>query len=108
MSRGADIVRLPTAATNPVRQGGAVHAVECEGVVVFGRFGQGSPPQASAARSPAMIIALALLGTADEAWGRRALAFAKIIAEDMPSEGAAEAVAVMERTFGSVLPEVSR
>ena len=108
MSRGADIVRLPTAATNPVRQGDAVHAVEREGVVVFGRFGRGSPPQPSAARSPAMIIALAMLGTADAAWGRRALAFAKIIASDAPSEGAAEAVAVMELALGSALPEVSR
>lgn len=108
MSRGADIVRLPTAATNPVRQGGAVHAAEHEGAVVFGRFGRGSPPQASAERSAAMIIALAMLGKADEAWGRRALAFAKIIAGDAPSEGAAEAVAVMERAFGWALPEVSR
>lgn len=108
MSRGADIVRLPTAATNPVRQGGAVHAVEREGVVVFGRFGRGSPPQASAARSPAMIIALAMLGTADAAWGRRALAFARIIASDAPSDGTAEAVALMERTFSLALPEVSR
>lgn len=108
MSRGADIVRLPTAATNPVRQGGAVHAVEREGVVVFGRFGRGSPPQASAARSPAMIIAPAMLGTADAAWGRRALAFARIIAEDMPSEGAVEAVAVVERMLVLALPEVSR
>lgn len=108
MSRGADIVRLPTAATNPVRQGGAVHAVKREGVVVFGRFVRGSPPKASAARSSAMIIALAMLGTADKAWGRRALAFAKIIAEDMPSDGAAEAFAVMERALGLGLPKVSR
>lgn len=107
MSRGADIVRLPTAATNPVRQGAPVHAVERPGGVVFVRFRRSSPPQPSAERSAAMIIALAMLGTADETWGRRALAFAKIIAGDAPSEGAAEAVAVMERTFGAVLPEVS-
>lgn len=107
MSRGADIVRLPTAATNPVRQGSAIHEVQgLESSVVFGRF-QLRPP-ASAERSAAMIIALAMLGTADVAWGRRALAFAKIIACDAPSEGAAEAVAVMERTFGAAMPEVSR
>ena len=105
MSRGAEIVRLPTSATNPVRQGGVVHAVEREGGVVFGRS---SPPQPSAERSAAMIIALAMLGTADEAWGRRALDFAKIIASEAPSEGAAEAVAVMQRTFCATVPEVSR
>lgn len=108
MSQGAEIVRLPTSATNPVRQGGVVHAVERPGGVVFGRFRRGSPPQPSAERSAAMIIALAMLGTADEAWGRRALAFAKIIAGDAPSEGAAEAVAVMQRTFCATVPEVSR
>ena len=110
MSGGADIVRLPMAATNPVRQGGPVDAVEREGGLIFGRFGRGSPPRPSAERSPAMIIALAMLGTADEAWGRRVLAFAKIIGGDTPSEGAADAVAVavMERTFGLALPEVSR
>lgn len=108
MSRGADIVRLPTAATNPVRQGGAANGVERQGGVIFGRFGRGSPPQASAERSAAMFIALAMLGTADEAWGRRALDFARIIAGDVSSEGAAEAVAVMERALGSGLPKVSR
>lgn len=107
MSRGADIVRLPTAATNRVRQGGTVHEVQGrESSVVFGRF-QPRPP-ALAERPAAMIIALAMLGTADEAWGRRALAFAKIIAKAAPGDGATEAVAVMERTFGSALPEVSR
>lgn len=107
MSRGADIVRLPTAATNRVRQGGTVHEVQGrKSSVVFGRF-QPRPP-ASVERPAAMIIALAMIGTADEAWARRALAFAKIIALDAPSEGAAEAVAVMERICGSTLPQVSR
>lgn len=97
-----NVIRLPTAATNPVRQGSIAAARDFrlrEGCLSQRRRAVPSADR-EIKRTPELAIVCAFIATADDAWRGRALAFAELMAEQAPGPSTAAAMAFLKRTCG--------
>lgn len=98
----SNVTYLPTAATNPVRQGSKAAARNFrlrEGCLSHRR--RAAPPaDQEIKRTPKLAIVCAFIATADDAWRGRALAFAELMAEQAPGPSTAAAMAFLKRTCG--------